>query len=77
MSFKHELQIEEITVLQRKSYAEGRGYADTICIKIHGQPPYPNVDGIEPILELTVARGHGVDYVRNMFDYEPKVIQID
>lgn len=62
------LNVEEVTVLRRKSNA------DRIYIKFEGPAPFPAWPDEGPSLQMDVAQGSGVKYVRDVFGCEPKVI---
>ena len=68
MLFTLTLQVEEITVLRRRSHA------DRIYIKFLGSAPFPAFPNEGPSFQMDVAQGSGVDYVRMSFGFEPKII---
>jgi hypothetical protein len=65
------LNVEKITVLRRKSHA------DRIYIKFDGPAPFPAWPDEGPSLQMDVAQGTGVKYVRDVFNLEPKVINAE
>ena len=62
------LQVEEITVLRRRSHA------DRIYIKFLGSAPFPAFPNEGPSFQMDVAQGTGLEYARKTFGFEPKVV---
>jgi hypothetical protein len=71
MSFIIELVVEEVVVLQSKSHM------DRIHIKFDGAAPLLAWPDEKPSLKMDVVRGTGAQYVRDNFNCEPKVIEIE
>ena len=68
MLSKLSLQVEEVTVLQRRSHA------DRIYVKFKGPAPFPAFPDESPSFQMDVAQSSGVDYVRMAFGRVPKII---
>jgi hypothetical protein len=65
------VNVVEVTALRRKSYS------DRIYIKFDGPAPFPAwPDGL-PSLQMDVAQGTGVKYVRDVFNLEPTLMHAD
>ena len=70
MLFTLTLQVEEITVLCRRSHA------DRIYIKFLGPAPFPTFPNEGPSFQMDVAQGTGLEYARKSFGFEPKIVII-
>lgn len=65
------LDVDEVTVLRRKSHS------DRIYIRFVGPAPSSRWPDEQPSLQMDVAQGSGVRYVIDVFNCQPKVIDAD
>lgn len=71
MSHLEIMNVVEVTVLRRKSYS------DRIYIKFEGPAAFPAWQDDLPSLQMDVAQGTGVKYVRDVFNLEPILMYAD
>lgn len=64
-----ELNVEEITVVCHKDSE------DRIFIRFEAILPSPLMPWKKSTLQMDVARGTGLEYVRQVFDFEPRVVK--
>jgi hypothetical protein len=65
---KHSFEIIDVVVLKTTG-------TDKIVVKYVGPPQYPNwLPDESPSFSMETAKDQGVEYAKNMFGIEPKVI---